>query len=89
TQAAWASGEPAQALANAVPYMQAAGHVVIAWIWLELQLAADASKNEAHLAGVAGAGGYFYRYELPKIDAWLRVVENRDMTCAAMPEEAF
>ena len=89
TQAAWASGDPAEALANAVPYMQAFGHVVIAWIWLELQQAADASKNEAQRQGCARACAYFYRYELPKIDAWLRVVESRDMSCAEMPEEAF
>ena len=89
TKAAWATGEPTEALANAVPYMQAFGHVVLAWIWLELSLAAGASKDEAHRAGVAGATTYFYHYELPKIDAWLRVVESRDMTCASMPEAAF
>lgn len=89
TKKAWASGEPTEALANAVPYMQAFGHVVIAWMWLELSLAASAAKSEAHRAGVAGATAYFYNYELPKIDAWLRVVESRDMTCADMPEDAF
>ena len=89
TKAAWATGEPTEALANAVPYMQAFGHVVLAWIWLELSLAAGASKDEAHRAGVAGATTYFYHYELPNIDAWLRVVESRDMTCASMPEAAF
>ncbi|MFV0679056.1 acyl-CoA dehydrogenase [Ottowia sp.] len=90
TQAAWASGNPVEALANAVPYMQAAGHVVLAWTWLELELAAvNASKNEAASAGVTSASTYFYHYELPKIDAWLNVVESRDMTCAHMPEAAF
>ncbi len=89
TQAAWATGNPTEALANAVPYMQAFGHVVLAWTWLELSLAVGASKDEAHRVGVAGATAYFYQYELPKIDAWLRVVESRDMTCAEMPESAF
>ena len=89
TKAAWASGNPTEALANAVPYMQAFGHVVIAWMWLELSLAADASENAAVRQGVAPATNYFFHYELPKIDAWLRVVESRDMTCAAAPEEAF
>jgi butyryl-CoA dehydrogenase len=89
TRAAWATGDANVALANAVPYMQAFGHVVIAWIWLELSLAAAASDSEAQRAGVAGAATYFYHYELPKIEAWLRVVERRDMTCALMPEEAF
>ena len=89
TKAAWASGNPTEALANAVPYMQAFGHVVIAWMWLELSLAADASENAAFRQGTAPATNYFFHYELPRIDAWLRVVESRDMTCAAAPEEAF
>ena len=89
TKAAWATGNPSEALANAVPYMQAFGHVVIAWTWLDLALAVDASKDEAHRAGMAGAVAYFYQYELPRIDAWLGVVESRDMTCANMPEAAF
>ena len=89
TKAAWASGNPTEALANAVPYMQAFGQVVIAWMWLELSLAAHASENAAVRQGVAPATNYFFHYELPRIDAWLRVVESRDMTCAAAPEEAF
>lgn len=32
---------------------------------------------------------YFYHYELPRIGAWLNVVSHRDMTCAALGEEAF
>ena len=89
TQAAWASGEPTEALANAVPYMQAFGHTVLAWIWLDLSLAAAAAQDEAFAAGVAGATSYFFHYELPKLAAWLRVVENRDMTCVRLPEAAF
>ena len=38
---------------------------------------------------VAGATSYFFHYELPKLAAWLRVVENRDMTCVRLPEAAF
>ena len=89
TQAAWATGEPGQALANAVPYMQAFGHTVLAWVWLDLSLAAGNSKDDAFAAGVAGATRYFFHYELPKVTAWLRVVESRDMTCADLPEAAF
>ena len=92
TEAAWATGRPAEALANAVPYMQAFGHTVVAWIWLEVALAAQAvvaTKSGAICAGVAGATAYFYAYELPKTRAWLNVVESRDLTCAQFPEEAF
>ena len=89
TQAAWATGEPAQALANAVPYMQAFGHTVLAWTWLDLSLKVGAIENEALAAGVAGATTYFFHYELPRAEPWLRVVEQRDMTCAQLPVEAF
>ncbi|QDL37645.1 acyl-CoA dehydrogenase [Rhodoferax sediminis] len=92
TQAAWATGQPTDALANAVPYMQAFGHTVLAWIWLDVALAAlraDATKSVASTAGQLGAARYFYHYELPKIGAWLNVVESRDLTCASLPEDAF
>ncbi len=92
TDAAWVTAVPTEALANAVPYMQAFGHTVLAWIWLEVALAAEAvlaTKSGAVCAGVAGATAYFYAYELPKTRAWLNVVESRDLTCANFPEEAF
>ena len=90
TKAAWATGNPQEALANAVPYMQAFGHTVLAWIWLDVSLSTlGAAKSVATSAGITPATQYFYRYELPKIDAWLAVVESRDMTCAEMAEVAF
>ncbi len=88
TQQAWAGAEPAQALANAVPYMQAFGHTVIAWIWLDVACSA-ASDHRPAAQGRRAACRYFFRYELPKIGAWLNVVKSRDPTCADLPEEAF
>ncbi|OUM02921.1 acyl-CoA dehydrogenase [Variovorax sp. JS1663] len=92
TRAAWSTGSPQEALANAVPYMQAFGHLVLAWIWLDVAeraLQGDVSKARPATMGRVGAADYFFHYELPKIDAWLQVVERRDPTCAALPEEAF
>ena len=92
TRRAWASGDPQRALANAVPYMQAFGHGVIAWIWLDVALTAlrqDPASTRATTQGPIGAKTFFYRYELPKCGAWLRVVETADMTCVDLPEEAF
>ena len=97
THAAWATGKPSDALANAVPYMQAFGHVVLAWIWLDVAIAAAKAahddKNAMNLiaaqAGRLSATRYFYLYELPKISAWLNVVQSRDLTCANMDEESF
>ena len=88
TQQAWAGAEPAQALANAVPYLQAFGHTVIAWIWLDVASSLDADLSHA-AQGRRAACRYFYRYELPKIGAWLNVVSSRDPTCANLAEEAF
>ncbi|MES3011370.1 MAG: acyl-CoA dehydrogenase [Pseudomonadota bacterium] len=92
TKAAWATANPAEALPNAVPYLQAFGHTVLAWVWLDVVLAAhtlDATENKAMVEGKTRAARYFYHYELPKISAWLGVVAQRDMTCADMDEAAF
>ena len=92
TQAAWATGQPQDALANAVPYMQAFGHTVLAWIWLDVacvSLDQGAAHSIASRAGIQGAADYFYAYELPKITAWLGVVNNRNLLCANLAEEAF
>jgi len=92
TRAAWATGDPQSALANAVPYMQAFGHTVLAWVWLDVAeraLALDTAKSSLSTVGRLGATNYFFNYELPKIGAWLNVVESRDPTCAELPEDAF
>ena len=87
TRDAWQGNDPALSLANAVPYMQAFGHTVLAWIWLDLSLASqgDGAAN----TGRRLACQYFFQYELPKISAWLKVVQSQDATCAQMPEDAF
>ena len=81
TKSAWATGVPEEALANATPYLQAFGHVVLAWIWLDVALAASrpgAIGTDAFRAGKLAAMRYFFAYELPKIDAWLSVVARRE-----------
>jgi alkylation response protein AidB-like acyl-CoA dehydrogenase len=88
TQMAWSTGQPQEALANAVPYLQAFGHLVLAWVWLDVSASCRGNASPAQ-TGRQAAAKYFYHYELPKIDAWLNVVGNRDMTCANLSEEAF
>eukprot|EP01041_Mallomonas_annulata_P016856 gene16856-34995_t len=58
TQAAWATGKPQDALANAVPYMQAFGHTVLGWIWLDVACASldqGATHSIAARTGILGA----------------------------------
>jgi butyryl-CoA dehydrogenase len=91
TRSAWSTAVPEDALANATPYLQAFGHTVLAWLWLDVGASileagnAESSANVGRLAAL----DYFMRYELPKTDAWLRVVESRDRTCRDVPEDAF
>jgi Acetyl-CoA dehydrogenase C-terminal like/Acyl-CoA dehydrogenase, C-terminal domain len=92
TGKAWSTGVPAEALANAVPYLQAFGHTVLAWIWLDVAAKAlelDAQATRLDTQGRLGCTQFFFHYELPKIGAWLSVVQSRDMTCASFPEGAF
>lgn len=78
--------DPQIILANAVPYMQAFGHLVMAWIWLDLSYTIvnkqqNLSLSAAQVQGKKAAAQYFFNYELPKIFAWLNVVQHQDVTC--------
>ena len=94
TRDAWSTGSPDEALANATPYLQAFGHTVLAWIWVDVALCAraqlDAGLGDAALLqGKLAACTYFFHYELPRVPAWLAVVETRDATCRTMDEAWF
>ena len=95
TKAAWATGNTDEALANATPYLQAFGHTVLAWVWLDVALCAQpklpgaSPDDSALLHGKLAACTYFFHYELPRIGAWLKVVETRDPTCRTMEEAWF
>jgi len=92
TKSAWATGHPEDALANATPYLQAFGHVVLAWIWLDVALAVQAGAErhpEGFVQGKLQACRYFFAYELPKVDAWLAVVAERCPVCREMQDDWF
>jgi len=97
TRAAWVEATAEQALANATPYLQAFGHVVLAWLWLDVALACEArlsgapadAATLAPLQGRLAAMRYFYAYELPKVDAWLLPVAARQAVCREMRDAWF
>ncbi len=94
TRAAWINGQPEEALANATPYLQAFGHAVLAWLWLDVACVcrarlADGIGDEAADRGRMAAMRYFYAYELPKIDAWLLAVAARQAVCREMHDDWF
>jgi alkylation response protein AidB-like acyl-CoA dehydrogenase len=89
TERAWAAGEPERVLAHATPYLEAFGHIVLAWIWLEQSLAASRRYDRAESGFYHGkwqACRYFMLYELPKVDAMLELVESLDGTTLEMQD---
>ena len=72
-------GDPNAALANATVYLEAVGHAVVAWMWLE-QLLAAAGKSGDFYDGKRQAGRYFFRWELPKTGPQLDLLDSVDTT---------
>jgi butyryl-CoA dehydrogenase len=97
TRRAWSTGMPEEALANATPYLQGFGHIVLAWLWLDLACVAlersTGKKSNGHdrdfLLGKQQAARYFFDYELPRVAAWLEVAAARTRTCLDMQDEWF
>jgi butyryl-CoA dehydrogenase len=87
TKKAWSTGQPEEALANATPYLQAFGHTVLAWLWLDVALSVAGDSDFAQ--GKRAAARYFFAYELPKIGAWLDVVARREPLCRDMKTTWF
>jgi alkylation response protein AidB-like acyl-CoA dehydrogenase len=79
TGAMFASGDAEGALANATTYLEAAGHVVVAWMWLEQLLACD-GKDGAFYDGKRAAARAFFRLELPKVAPMLDLLAGGDRT---------
>ncbi len=84
----WADRDPELALANATVYLEAAGHVVIAWIWLEQFLAA-AGKQGDFYDGKRQAARYFFRFELPKTGPQFDLLASLDRTTLEMEDAWF
>ena len=89
------AANPTLALANAVLFLEAFGHTVIAWIWLRQALAAQRGLENAIAAdadfyrGKLAACGWFYRWELPKVRQWHELLRSLDDTTLTMPPESF
>jgi butyryl-CoA dehydrogenase len=77
TGALWKDGDADRALANATVYLEAAGHIIIAWIWLEQAITA-AGRAGPFYDGKRAAARYFFTYELPRVDAQLDLLASGD-----------
>ena len=88
TAGMFSSGDVDAALANSVVYLEAFGHIVVAWIWLELTLAAHGQTGDFH-DGKRQAARFFYRHELPKTAPQLDLLESLDRTALEMRDSWF
>ena len=86
TTAMFGSGDVEAALANSVVYLEAFGHIVVAWIWLE-QLVACNGRSGDFYDGKRQAARYFFRYELPKTAPQLDLLESLDRTTLEMRDD--
>jgi alkylation response protein AidB-like acyl-CoA dehydrogenase len=71
----WA--DPATALVNATAYLDAAGHLVIAWMWLSQREAAQDRTGDFY-EGKRLAAKYFITHELPRIGPMLDLLDSGD-----------
>ncbi|MGS0893208.1 acyl-CoA dehydrogenase [Burkholderia stagnalis] len=83
-----AIGDPPTRLANASVYLEAFGHLVVAWLWLDVALVAHGRDDDFH-AGKRAAARYFFRWELPKVDAQLDLLASVDTTTLEMRDAWF
>ncbi|MDV6211825.1 acyl-CoA dehydrogenase [Rhodococcus erythropolis] len=79
TSQLWEPGDPALALANSTVYLEAVGHTVIAWMWLEQVIAAERKSGDFY-DGKRHAARYFFTYELPKVGPQVDLLASRDRT---------
>ncbi|MEV6391916.1 acyl-CoA dehydrogenase [Nocardia xishanensis] len=88
TMGMFAAGDPAAAMANSSIYLEAFGHIVVAWIWLE-QMVAAADHEGDFYEGKRAAARYFFRYELPKTGPQLDLLAALDRTTLEMRDDWF
>ena len=83
------------ALANATVFLDAMGHIVIAWMWLWQAVAAKKGlknaipSDKAFYQGKLAATKFFFNYELPKVKSQLHLVADLDDTCVKVAVEEF
>lgn len=86
TDILWSAGADV-ALAHASMYLEVAGHIVVAWIWLDQALAVRGDDEFAR--GKRAASAYFHRFELPKVGGQLDLLASLDRTFLDLDELAL
>ncbi|WP_059015445.1 acyl-CoA dehydrogenase [Mycobacterium sp. M26] len=88
TMSMFASGDVEAAMANSAVYLEAFGHIIIAWMWLEQFVATNGHPGDFY-EGKRQAARYFFRYELPRTGPQLQLLRSLDRTTLDMRPEWF
>ena len=88
TQKLYGAGDLNKTLANASAYLEAFGHAVVAWIWLEQAIVAQGKDGDFY-RGKLQACRYFFHWELPKIKPQLDLLGAIDTTTLDMQDNWF
>ena len=88
TKVLYGAGDPVLTLANASLYLEAFGHMTMAWIWLEQALVAF-GHDGAFYDGKRQACRYFFHWELPTIVPKIATLRSLDRTTLDMREDWF
>ena len=88
--------ESERALANANAFLEAFGHIVIAWTWLRQAIVASAALPEAKseadrdfYRGKLHACQWFFHWELPRVSLMLATLRSLDDTTLSMAPQWF
>ncbi|MDB5771751.1 MAG: acyl-CoA dehydrogenase [Burkholderia sp.] len=91
TRSLYSAGDMNKTLANASVYLEAFGHAVVAWIWLE-QALLSVGKNGHDgnfYKGKLQACAFFFKWELPKVQPQLDLLDSIDTTTLDMQDAWF
>jgi alkylation response protein AidB-like acyl-CoA dehydrogenase len=86
TSALWTAGDPRAALVNATAYLDAVGHLVVAWMWLSQLAAIPADATDPFYEGKRLAARYFITHELPTVGPLLDLLESGDTLLADLDD---
>jgi alkylation response protein AidB-like acyl-CoA dehydrogenase len=95
TATLYEAGDMNKTLANASLYLEAVGHTVVAWMWLEQALVAAKAVTSAtgddknFYLGKLQACRYFFQWELPKVPQQLDLLASIDTTTLDMQDAWF
>ena len=88
TRTLWGADDLAVTLANSSIYLEAVGHVVVAWMWLEQLVAAHGREGDFY-EGKRAAAQYFLRYELPRTGPQFDLLASLDRTTLDMRSDWY